>query len=335
MPSLPNEQPALPYPADRTATQDNLLLVGIASLLCGLFAAVHTIYLTVIFHTPVLVFDEWRVLARYIEFMTGRLSLLSFLWEDYQGHRPAVTRLLFILDAETVGGTQVLTKTISVILWVFLVALFASVHLRQRQMPWGIRLFGVGLLFLVLFPNQQIYNFGIGWNNAILANVWFSVLALHLLIKSIEKTVNAQTCICIISLRPSQWRSQHIFDGQWTVDLADYVPCVCSVPCLAMGNNRGNCRRCNNNNLSFGFSTNWAAPRRPEAPAELLYFFVTFLGIPAFGPWVREERFYLAPLRYYSSSIIFFARTGASITTHQQFVSCSVFVYFSSRQPEW
>jgi hypothetical protein len=173
MPGLPNEQqPALLRPSDRTITQDNLLLVGAASLLCGLFAAVYTIYLTVIFHTPVLVFDEWRVLARYIEFMTGRLSLLSFLWEDYQGHRPAVTRLLFILDAKTVGGTQVLTETISVILWVFLVALFASVHLRQRKMTWGIGLVGVGLLFLVLFPTQQIYNFGIGLNN-ILTSVCF------------------------------------------------------------------------------------------------------------------------------------------------------------------
>jgi hypothetical protein len=198
VPSLPNDQPALPYAADRTVTQDNLLLVGIALLLCGLFAAVHTIYLTIIIHTPVLVFDEWRVLARYLEFMAGRLSLLSFFWEDYQGHRPAVTRLLFILDAEIVGGTQVLSKTISIVLWGSLVALFASVHLRQRQLPWGTRLVGVGLVVLVLLPNQQIYNFGIGWNSAIIVNVFFSVLALYLLIKSIEQKLNREHAIYLL-----------------------------------------------------------------------------------------------------------------------------------------
>ena len=150
MPSLPNEQLASPQYTDRAATKDNLLLVGIASLLYGLFVAVHAIYLTLIIHTPVLQFDEWLVLARYIEFKTGRLSLLSFLWEDYSGHRPALARLLFILDAETVDGTQVLTKSISLSLCVFLIALFAMILLRQKQLPWGARLFGVGLLILVL-----------------------------------------------------------------------------------------------------------------------------------------------------------------------------------------
>jgi hypothetical protein len=176
----PNEQSALLFSIDRTVARDNLLLVGVASFVCGIIVAVHTIYITVITRTPILVFDEWRVLARYIELKADRLSLLSFLWENYQGHRPAISRLLFILDANTVGGTQVLTETVSIILWVLLVLLFAVVHLRRRQLPWGTQLIGVGLLVLVLFPNQQVYNFGIGWNSAIMANVLFSVLALFL-----------------------------------------------------------------------------------------------------------------------------------------------------------
>ena len=198
MPSLPNEQLASPQYTDRAATKDNLLLVGIASLLYGLFVTVHAIYLTVIIHTPVLQYDEWLVLARYIEFKMGRLSLLSFLWEYYSGHRPALARLLFILDAETVGGTQVLTKTISLSLCVFLTALFAMILLRQKQLPWGARLFGVGLLILVFLSNQEIYNFSIGWNNAILSNVWFSVLALYLLTKSIEKTAKGNQAFALL-----------------------------------------------------------------------------------------------------------------------------------------
>ena len=197
MPSLPNEQLASPHYPDSAATKDNLLLVGVASLLYGLVAAVHAVYLTAIIHTPVLISDEWRVLVRYIEFMTGRLSLLSYLWEDYFGHRPVLARLLFILDAETVGGTQALTKSISLSLCVFLIALFAMLLLRQTQIPWGARLIGVGLLILMLLSNQQIFSFSIGWNNAILTNVWFSVLALYLLITSIERTANGNQAFAI------------------------------------------------------------------------------------------------------------------------------------------
>ena len=59
--------------------------------------------------------------------------------------------------------------------------------LRLRQIPLSARLIGVGLLLLVFLPNQQIYNFAVGWNNAILTTVWFSIFALYLLVKSIEK----------------------------------------------------------------------------------------------------------------------------------------------------
>ena len=280
MSSLPNDQLAFPIPADRSVAKDNLFFVGIASFLCGLFAAGHTIYLAIITHTPLLVFDEWRVLARYIEFMTGRVSLLSFLWEDYQGHRPVVTRLLFILDANTVGGTQVLTETVAIIVWIFLVVLFAIVHLRQRQLPWGAQLIGVGLLFLVLFPNQQVYNFGIGWNSAIILNVFFSVLALHLLIKSIEQKVNrfallACGLLCgvlsafslanglliwpimlLVCARFQAWRWATIVAIVGTIIVAIYF---------------------------FDFQETGALIDALKNPKEFLKFFVTFLGIPSFG----------------------------------------------------
>jgi hypothetical protein len=87
-------------------TGDNLLVVGIAALLCGLFVVAKTFHLAVIVRSPLLLLDEWRVLPRYIDFMTGKLSLLSFLWEDHFGHRPVLARLLFILDAETAGGPR-------------------------------------------------------------------------------------------------------------------------------------------------------------------------------------------------------------------------------------
>ena len=280
MPSAPNDQLASPHYADRAATKDNLLLVGVASLLCGLFVAVHAIYLTVIIHTPVLQYDEWLVLARYIEFKTGRLSLLSFLWEYYSGHRPALARLLFILDAETVRGTQVLTKTISLSLCVFLTALFAMLLLRQKQIPWGARLFGVGLLILVLLPNQEIYNFSIGWNNAILTNVWFSVLALYLLTKSIEKTVkgNQAFALLVCALLSGVLSTFSLTNGlliwpimflvcarfrawPWAIIVAIVGTVIITT-------------------YLWNFQTTGLLLDALKHPDELLYFFVTFLGNP-------------------------------------------------------
>ena len=188
MRSLADKQPASSRYADRPASPANFILVGIVTLLCGFFVAVRTVYLAIIAQSPLLLLDEWRVLSRYIEFMTGKLSLLSFLWEDHLGHRPILARLLFILDAETAGGTQALSKTISIILCGLLAVLFAMLLLRQKQIPWGPRLIGVGLLILLLLPNQQVLNFIIGWNSAILTTVWFFVLALYFLVKSLEET---------------------------------------------------------------------------------------------------------------------------------------------------
>lgn len=284
MRSLLTNQATLPHPADRAITRDNLLLVGVASLLCGVFAAIHTIYLTVIIHTPVLVFDEWRVLARYIEFMAGRLSLPSFLWEDYQGHRNVVPRLLFILDAKTVGGTQVLTETISLSLWLFLVALFAILHLRQWQMSWGIRLIGVGLLVLVLLPNQQIYNFGIGWNGAIVVNVLFSVLALYLLIKSIEKTVNRKRAFALLAcaLLSAVLSTFSMANGLliWPIMLLvcarfrawPWAIIVAIVGAVIV------------TTYLLDYQHTGLFLDALEHPKELAYFFVTLLGYPALGP---------------------------------------------------
>jgi hypothetical protein len=198
MNGLASKQPASPRYADRAITQDSLLLVGIAVLLCGLIVAAQTIYLAVHIDSPLLLIDEWRVLPRYIEFMTGKLSLLSFLWEEHFGHRPALARLLFILDAEIAGGTQVLTKTISLSLSVLLAVLFAMLLLQQKQMSCGIRLIGVGLLLVVLLPTQQTANFSVGWNNAIFSTIWFSVLALYLLIKSIEMTASGNRAFVLL-----------------------------------------------------------------------------------------------------------------------------------------
>ena len=279
----PNEQSALPFSIDRTVARDNLLLVGVASFLCGLIVAVHTIYITVITRTPIFVFDEWRVLARYIELKADRLSLLSFLWENYQGHRPAISRLLFILDANTVGGTQVLTETVAIILWVLLVLLFAVVHLRRRQLPWGTQLIGVGLLVLVLFPNQQVYNFGIGWNSAIIASVLFSVLALFLLIKSIEDKVNSKRAFALFvcSLLGGVLSTFSMANGLliWPIMFLvctrfrawRWATTVTIVGTIIV------------TTYFLDFQQGEALLDSLRNPQEFLYFFVTFLGIPSFG----------------------------------------------------
>jgi len=163
------------------------LLIAVAVLVFGLLAAAQTIRLTLLVSSPLLQLDEWRVLPRYIQFMSGELGLLSFLWEDHFGHRPALTRLLFILDAEATGATQALTRTVSVVLCVLLIALFAMVLARQKQLSPGLKLLGIGLIAVVLLPTQQIHNLSIGWNNTILTAVFFSVLALHLVLVSIER----------------------------------------------------------------------------------------------------------------------------------------------------
>jgi hypothetical protein len=196
MQSFASNQSGPSHHVDRAATRA-FLVVGVVAFLCGLFVAVHTVYLTLLVQTPLLLADEWRVLPKYIEFKMGKLSLLSFLWEDHFGHRPVLARFLFILDAETMGGTQVLSKTISLGLCGLLAALFATLLLRLKQIPLGTRLIGIGLVILVLLPNQQVENFAIGWNNAILTTVWFSVLALYLLTKSIEKGLNGNRSIAL------------------------------------------------------------------------------------------------------------------------------------------
>ena len=149
-------------------------------------------------------------------------------------------------------------------------------------MPWGIKLIGVGLLFLVLFANQQIYNFDIGWNNCIQVNVFFSALALHLLIKSIQNVnrkhafalfVCALICGVISTFSLANgllvwpimllvcawfraWRWAMIVTTLGTLIIAAYF---------------------------FGFQETGAVIDALKNPKEFLYFFVTFLGIPSFG----------------------------------------------------
>ena len=177
--------------------QASFMLMGILALLCGLVVAVHTVRLAILSQSSVLLADEWRVLPRYIEFTTGKLSLLSFLWEDHFGHRPALARLLFILDVGTMGGTQVLPKLISIFLCGLVAVLFAMLLMRQKEISLGARLIGVGLLVLVFLVSHQIHNFSIGWNNAILTTVWFSVLAFYCLTKSIERTASGHRAVTL------------------------------------------------------------------------------------------------------------------------------------------
>ena len=190
MQSLDSNQSALSRDVDRAATRA-LVLIGAVVLSCGIFVAVHTIYLAFLLQTSLLIADEWRVLPRFVELEGGKLRLISFLWEDHFGHRPMIARLLFLLDAKTLGGTQVLPKIISVGLSGALVALFATLLLRQKQIALGTRLIGAGLLLLVLLPNQQVHNLVVGWNSAILTTIWFSILALYFLAKSIERRLSS------------------------------------------------------------------------------------------------------------------------------------------------
>jgi len=182
--------------ADRAANLA-LPLLGIAVVVLSLFVVFQTIHVAIAIRSPLLQLDEWRVLPRYLEFMSGELSLLSFLWEDHFGHRPALARLLFILDIAVAGGTQALTKTVSLILCGLTAALFAMLLLRQKQLPMNFRLIGAGLLVLVFLPTQQIYNFFIGWNNAILTTVWFVVFALYLLVTAIKKPARGKWAVLL------------------------------------------------------------------------------------------------------------------------------------------
>jgi hypothetical protein len=61
----------------------------------------------------------------------------------------------------------------------------------------GIRLIGIGFLLLVFLPTQQIHNFIIGWNNAIVTTIWFTLLALYLLVKSIEMAEAAKRSVIL------------------------------------------------------------------------------------------------------------------------------------------
>jgi hypothetical protein len=164
-----------------------LVAAGVGTVICGLFVAVRTVLLVIKTHFSLLQWDEWDVLRGYITVATGKASLMSWLWQQHTEHRVPLARLLFILDTEVAGGTQVLTKTITLVLAGLLATLFILLLLRQKKIPLGARLIGVGFLAMLFFSNVQMENFIRGFNNQVLTVIWFSVLALYLLIKAIEK----------------------------------------------------------------------------------------------------------------------------------------------------
>jgi hypothetical protein len=176
------------YRAPAEWENTGLVAAGVGTVICGLYVAVRTVLLVIGTHFSLLQWDEWEVLARYFAFMTGKLSLMSWLWEQHNEHRVVLARLLFALDAEIAGGTQVLTKSVSLVLCVSLAALFMLQLSGLKRIPWGVRLIGAGLLIILFLSNHQVENFIRGFNNQVLTVVLFSVLALYLLVKSIEQT---------------------------------------------------------------------------------------------------------------------------------------------------
>ena len=264
---------------------DILLPVGIGALLCGLLVAAQTIYLAFMLRSPLLQLDEWRVLPRYIEFVSGKLTLMSFLLEDHFGHRPALTRLLFILDAEFTGATQALTKTISIVLCGALLGLFAIVLLRQKQLPYGLKLLGIGLVSIALLPTQQIHNFSIGWNNTILTAVFFAVLALYAVTIAAGHAEGSNR-ERLGRLRASLRCLEHILHGQRALGLAHHARCLPAVSHVASRRNCGAFRRHCGSRISLELPKNRIAGRGDAAPGELLAYVVTFLGTFIFVPFL-------------------------------------------------
>jgi hypothetical protein len=221
--------------------------------------------------------------------------------------------------------------------------------LRQRQIPWGSRLMGVCLLILVLFPTQQIYNSDIGWNNAIITTVWFSVLALYLLIKSIERTAsgNREFVLLVCALLSGILATYSMGNGLliWPIMLLVCIrfrdwPWATIVALIG---------------AAIITSYLWDFQRHGllfdalRQPAELLYFSLIFLGNPTIINLIPPEsaaatltsRFIVTP--HYVSLFgalgmllviyHFFDRVGGSIASPQPFGSCLAFVYCSSQQP--
>ena len=280
MRSLANKQPESFRYLDPAKARNNLKLVSAATVLFGLFVAIQTVHLTLTAHSPLLLLDEWRVLPRYIEFRTDKLSLWSFLWEEHFGHRPVLARLLFILDAELAAGTQVLTRTISISLCGLLTALFAMLLLRQKQIAWSTRRIGVLLLLLLLLSNWQVYNFGIGWNNAILTAVWFSVFAIYLLTHSVENRARGELAFVLLvcALLSGVLGSYSMANGLliWPIMFLvcvrfQYWPAAIIVTFLGTIVTATYLWDFQRSKLIFDAMTQ---------PRELLYFFLAFLGNP-------------------------------------------------------
>ena len=317
MQSTANRRPTFPRFANRSITQTGFLLVGFFALLCGAFVAVQTVRLAVLIQTHLLLADEWRVLPRFIEFTSGKLSLLAFLWEDHFGHRPALARILFALDIDWLGGTQVLPKTVSICLCVLSVALFAFMLMQQKTISLGVRLIGAGLLALVFLPNQQIHNFSIGWNSAIQTAIWFSVFALYCLAKSIEKTENANWTValffsalfsgilatCSMANGLLIWPIMFLMCVRFRVWPRAVIVALVAAAMTAI--------------YLWDFQRSGLLFDSLKHPGALLHYLIAFLEIRD-GAWFANVNFVWRAW-YILPAIILFAKVGAPIATRQPF----------------
>jgi hypothetical protein len=141
--------------------------IGIVAVLIGLAVGGYTLALALAVHTPVPLFDEWRVLARYVDYLDNKRTLLDFLWEDHFGHRPVMPRLAFMADMKLAWGTQHLPQLLSFVCALATPLILVAGFWAQKRMPQGIRLIGCGLVLIFLLPTQQVWNLSVGWNNSL------------------------------------------------------------------------------------------------------------------------------------------------------------------------
>jgi hypothetical protein len=149
--------------------------------------ALQTVRIVIDTHSSSLQGDEWSVLARYIAMRDGLLSPLGFLWEQHNEHRVALARIFFLADILTDRGTQVLTKTVTLLFCAATAGFFSLLVIRLDRLHWGIRLGAIGLFIALFMSSHQLENLYRGFNNQVLTVTFFSVLALYLTVRSIER----------------------------------------------------------------------------------------------------------------------------------------------------
>ncbi len=110
--------------------------------------------------------DEWDVFRRYIDMVSGRIGAATFFFEPHNEHRVLISRLVFLADIH-LNGQQNIAQLLTFVFSAALAALFASLLVREKNIPLALRVASIALLVALFLSTRQIENFYRGFNSQV------------------------------------------------------------------------------------------------------------------------------------------------------------------------